>query len=63
MSASVVAETCAIADAYATAFMAMGFEKAKVTVEKYQISALLIYVDEDNNMKTFTTEDLKEVDN
>ena len=36
LSASVVAETCAIADAYATAFMAMGFEKAKVTIEKYQ---------------------------
>ena len=61
LSASVVAETCAIADAYATAFMAMGFDKAKAAIEKYQISALLIYVDEDNNMKTLMTEDLKEL--
>lgn len=58
LSASVIAKTCAIADAYATGFMAMGFENAKAVIEKNQISALLIYVDDDNTMKTFMTDDL-----
>ena len=61
LSSSVVAETCAVADAYATAFMAMGFEKAKTIIEEYHISALLIYVDDNNNMKTFMTKDLEEI--
>lgn len=61
LSSSVVAETCAVADAYATAFMAMGYDKAKIIIEEYQISALLIFVDDNNNIKTFMTDDLKEL--
>jgi thiamine biosynthesis lipoprotein len=59
LSASVVADNCMIADAYATAFMAMGFEKAKTVVEKQNLSVLLIYVDAENNIQTYVTKDLE----
>lgn len=42
LSATIVSSTCMEADAYATACMAMGFEKAKEMVEKQKLSALLI---------------------
>lgn len=60
LSASVIAENCMTADAYATAFMAMGFQKSIDVIEREKLSVLLIYVDSDNNIKTFITEDLKE---
>lgn len=60
LSASVVAENCMTADAYATAFMAMGFDKAKKAIKQHNISALLIYVDVDNHVQSFITEDLQE---
>lgn len=60
LSASVVADNCMTADAYATAFMAMGFEKSINLIEKEKLSVLLIYVDSDNNIQTFITDDLKE---
>jgi thiamine biosynthesis lipoprotein len=59
LSASVIAEDCMTADAYATAFMAMGFEQAKALILNEKISALLIYVDSDNNIRSFMTKDLK----
>ena len=34
-SATVLAPTCALADAYATAFMALGLENSKANIEKY----------------------------
>lgn len=44
LSASVIAPTCAEADAFATAFMVMGLEKARKTLEKQkQLEAYLIY--------------------
>ncbi len=47
---------CAIADAYATACMAMGFEKAKTFVETLEgIDAILIYVDDKNEVSTYQT--------
>lgn len=61
LSASVVAENCMIADAYATAFIAMGFDKAKQTINQYQISALLIYVDAENKLQTFISQDLEDL--
>lgn len=61
LSASVVAENCMTADAYATAFMAMGFRKAKQIIKQQQISALLIYVDDDNKMQTFMSKDIKDM--
>jgi FAD:protein FMN transferase len=57
LSASVFTKTnCADADAYATAFMAMGFEKSKQFLEKnLDIKAILIYTDEFKNIQVFDT--------
>jgi len=50
---------CAVADAYATSCMVMGFEKAKVFVESIDgIEAILIYVDDNNESKTYATKGL-----
>jgi thiamine biosynthesis lipoprotein len=61
LSASVVSDDCMTADAYATAFMAMGYDKAKAVIEKESISALLIYADENNEIKSYITSDLEEI--
>ncbi|RRO18536.1 FAD:protein FMN transferase [Flavobacteriaceae bacterium 14752] len=61
LSASVIASNCMTADAYATAFMAMGFDKAKQIIKKQQISALLIYVNDDNKMQTYMSKDIKDI--
>ena len=57
LSASVFTKTnCGDADAYATAFMAMGFEKSKQFLEKnLDIKAILIYTDEFKNIQVFDT--------
>jgi thiamine biosynthesis lipoprotein len=57
LSASVFTKTdCADADAYATAFMAMGFEKAKLFLEKNtDIKVILIYIDEFKKIQVFDT--------
>lgn len=48
-SASVIAPTCAEADAYATALMAMPLEMSKAFLkERPDFSAFIIYVDEYN---------------
>ena len=47
LSATVLAPTCAIADAYATSFMVMGMEKAKELLKRHtEMKAYLIYTDE-----------------
>ncbi len=58
LSASVVANDCMTADAYATSFMAMGFENSIKVIEKNQLSVLLIYVDDNNEVNYFNTKDL-----
>lgn len=46
LSATVVTERCATADAYATAFMVMGMEKTKEVLESHpELMAYLIYID------------------
>ena len=56
LSVSVLADNCAIADAYATTFMVMGFEKAKDFLQtNNEFEGYFIYSDEDGNMKTFIT--------
>ena len=46
LSATVLARTCAEADAYATAFMVMGMERAKAILEKHpELMAYFIYSD------------------
>lgn len=61
LSATVVATDCATADAYATAFMAMGMEKAKQFLaahKELQLEVFFIY-DEDNVWKTYSSGTLK----
>ena len=46
LSATVLAPDCATADAYATAFMVMGLEKAQLLLEKHkELKAYIIYAD------------------
>ena len=60
LSASIVANTCMEADAYATACMVMGLEKAKVFVlGKKDLEALFIYGDEGNGFQIWQTEGLE----
>ncbi len=50
LSATVLADDCATADAYATAFMVMGMEKAKKTLESHpELMAYFIYADSNGN--------------
>lgn len=56
-SATVIASNCALADAYATTFMAMGLQRSKELLPSLdQVEAYLTYVDVDNNPKVFITE-------
>lgn len=56
LSASVITKKdCADADAYATALMSMGFEKAKVFIKKNpQLKIFLIYTDKKGTFKEYT---------
>lgn len=55
LSATVVAENCALADGYATAFMAMPLEEAKAIIKTIaEIDVLLIY-DEGGALKNHTS--------
>jgi thiamine biosynthesis lipoprotein len=57
LSTSVFAENCMIADAYATAFMVVGLEKAKDILSKDEsLDAYLIYTESDGEIKTFVTD-------
>ncbi|HET8752943.1 MAG TPA: FAD:protein FMN transferase [Salinimicrobium sp.] len=61
LSASVLAPNCALADAYATAFMAMGLEKAKKLLPELQnVDAYLIF-SEGNEIKTFASPGFQDV--
>ena len=54
LSATVLAKHCAEADAYATAFMVMGMEKAqKVLAEHPELMAYLIYSDDKGNLQVW----------
>lgn len=47
LSVSVLAENCTLADAYATAFMALGFERSKEMLEKLQnVDVYFIYAED-----------------
>lgn len=60
-SATVIAETCGEADAYATAFMAMGFEKSVSLLKKLpKVEAYLTYVDEQGENQVYITDGFKE---
>ena len=58
LSATVIAENCAKADAYATSFMVMGLEKAIEQCKSDNIEAFFIYSNEDGALQTYSTEGL-----
>ena len=52
LSATVIANDCATADAYATAFMVMGLDSARQIIKEHQgIKAYLIYADENGALQ------------
>ncbi|RKZ83860.1 MAG: FAD:protein FMN transferase, partial [Gammaproteobacteria bacterium] len=60
LSVSILTEECMTADAYATACMVMGLEKAKVFVENQKgVDAFLIYGDEFGNYQVWHTGGIK----
>jgi FAD:protein FMN transferase len=60
LSATVVAEDCITADAYATAFMVIGLDRAKQFLEKNRdMEGFLIYADEKGNFRVFYTAGLR----
>lgn len=60
-SATVIAETCALADAYATAFMALGLEKSKAVLESLEgVEVYLTYLNEkDDSENIYATPGMK----
>jgi thiamine biosynthesis lipoprotein len=61
-SATVIANTCALADAYATAFMALGLERSKEVLEGLpEIDAYLTYNDSLNNPQAYMTKGFDEL--
>ena len=61
LSATVLAKTCAEADAYATSFMVMGMEKAKALLERHsELMAYLIYVDAKGSLQVWFSPTLKD---
>ena len=60
-SSTVIAPTCGVADAYATAFMALGIERSKELLKKLPgIEAYLTYTDSLNQDQLFLTTGFKE---
>ena len=62
LSATVLAENCALADAYATAFMAMGYEKSRTLLDRLEgIDAFLIYSSSEEKIRQYMTAGFKEI--
>ena len=60
LSATVITDTCSLADAYATALMVMGTDKAIAFIEeRANVEAYLVYSDENGNFKTYQSPGLK----
>ena len=56
LATSIVANTCAVADAFATAFMAMDLEESKKVLEDHhELEAYIIYLDENGTTREFMT--------
>ncbi len=64
LSASVFADNCTLADAYATAFMVLGIEKTKeILAQEKSLGAYLIYEDESGKIKSFMTDGVELISN
>ncbi|MDR0544001.1 MAG: FAD:protein FMN transferase [Odoribacteraceae bacterium] len=62
LSASVFAGTCMEADAYATAFMVMGFEESRRLVEESpRLEACLLYLDSEGALQTWLSKGFQEM--
>ncbi len=62
LATTVVASTCAAADAYATAFMVMELEETKVFLNGFNhIETILIYIDDKGETQQFMTEGFKKL--
>ena len=60
LSATVVADRCAIADAYATSFMVMGMDKARKVLERNpKLMAYFIYADHNGDYKVWFSPSMK----
>ena len=60
LSATVIANNCATADAYATAFMVMGIEEAKKILARHDdLAACLIYTDKNGHYAIWHSESLE----
>ena len=60
LSATVLANDCATADAYATSFMVMGLDGAKKILDKHpELMAYLIYTDEQGNYAIWYSKDME----
>lgn len=60
LSATVLADNCATADAYATAFMVLGLEKAKLILEKHpELMAYLIYSKDNGEYDVYYSASMK----
>lgn len=55
LSVSIITQACIYADAYATACMVLGFEKAKQLVNKLGLEAYFIYDDGHGQLKAYAT--------
>ncbi len=63
LSATVIMPNCALADAYATAFMVMGIEASKNLIKsnpQWGIEAYFIYYDSESQYQTFMTPGIQE---
>lgn len=61
LSATVLADNCATADAYATSFMVLGLDKTKAVLERHpELLAYLIYSDKDGKNAVWFSPSLKD---
>ena len=59
LSATVLAPTCAVADAYATSFMVLGMEKAKDVLKRHpEMKAYFIYSDTNGDLAVWHSPDI-----
>lgn len=60
LSATVIADNCATADAYATSFMVLGLDKAKKVLEKHtELMAYFIYSDSEGKNAVWFSPSMK----
>lgn len=61
LSTSVLAENCMLADAYATAFMALGYEKSLQMLEKLEnVDVYFIYLDAQESIRVYASKGFEE---